>query len=43
MLFANDIVLVAETKEEANSKSEEWRESLEGEGLSISRMKTENL
>ena len=43
MLFADDIVLVAETKEEANSKLEEWRESLEGKGLSISRAKTEYL
>ncbi|XP_057528932.1 two-pore potassium channel 1-like [Amaranthus tricolor] len=43
MLFANDIVLVAETKEEANSKLEECREALEGKGLRISRTKTEYL
>ena len=43
MLFADDIVLVAETKEEANSKLEEWREALEGKGLRISRTKTEYL
>ena len=43
MLFANDIVLVAETKEEANSKSKEWRKVLEGRGLRISRTKTEYL
>ncbi|XP_057529724.1 uncharacterized protein LOC130808259 [Amaranthus tricolor] len=30
MLFTNDIVLVAKTKEKANSKLEEWREALEG-------------
>ncbi|XP_057535364.1 uncharacterized protein LOC130813543 [Amaranthus tricolor] len=30
MLFADDIVLAVETKEEANSKLEEWREALEG-------------
>ena len=43
MLFTDDIVLVAETKEEANSKLEEWREALEGKGLYISRTKTEYL
>ena len=43
MLFADDIVLVAETKEEANSKLEEWREVLKGKGLRISRTKTEYL
>ena len=32
MLFTNDIVLVAKTKEKANSKLEEWREALEGKG-----------
>ena len=43
MLFADDIVLVAETMEEANSKLEEWRKALEGKGLRISRTKTEYL
>ena len=43
MLFANDIVLVAETKEEANSKLEEWREALDDKGLRINRTKTEHL
>ena len=43
MLFANDIVLVAETSEEANAKLEEWRAVLEGKGLRISRTKTEYL
>ena len=33
MLFADDIVLVAETKEEANSKLEEWKAALEGKWL----------
>ncbi|CAO2830872.1 unnamed protein product [Amaranthus hypochondriacus] len=28
MLFADDIVLAAETKEEANSKLDEWREAV---------------
>ena len=40
MLFADNIVLAAKTKEEANSKLEEWREALKGKGLRISRMKT---
>ena len=35
--------MVAETKEEANSKLEEWREALEGKGLRISRTKTKYL
>ena len=43
MLFADDIVLAVETKEEANSKLEEWREALEGKGLCISCTKTEYL
>ena len=43
MLFADDIVLAAETKEEANSKLEEWREAFEGKGLRISRTKIEYL
>ena len=43
MFFADDIVLAAETEEEANSKLEEWREALEGKRLHISRMKIEYL
>ena len=39
MLFADDIILVAEIKEEANSKFEEWRAVLEGRGLHISSTK----
>ncbi|XP_057522523.1 uncharacterized protein LOC130802526 [Amaranthus tricolor] len=31
MLFADDFVLVAETKEEVNNKLEDWRPVLEGE------------
>ena len=33
MLFTDDIVLVAETKEEVNNNLEEWRQVLEGQGL----------
>ena len=43
MLFADDIVLVVETKEEVNNKLEEWREILESRGLRISCSDTEYL
>ena len=43
VLFADDIVLVAETREEVSNKLDECREALEGKGLRISRTKTEYL
>ena len=43
MLFADDIVLVGETKEEVSNKLDEWRKALKGKGLRISRTKTEYL
>ena len=43
MLFADDIVLVAESSDEANTKLDEWREVLESKRLRISRKKTEYL
>ena len=43
MLFADDIVLVAETKDKVKNKLEEWREVLESKGLHISRTKIEYL
>ncbi|XP_021971699.1 uncharacterized protein LOC110866860 [Helianthus annuus] len=43
MLFADDIVLVAETKQCLNERLEEWRAALEGKGLRISSSKTEYL
>ena len=43
MLFANDIVLIAESRSEVNAKLEQWRSSLEGYGLRLSRSKTEYL
>ncbi|XP_063941331.1 uncharacterized protein LOC135149533 [Daucus carota subsp. sativus] len=43
MLFADDIVLIAESRSEVNVKLEQWRMSLEGYGLRLSRSKTEYL
>ena len=43
MLLTDDIVLVTETKKEANKKLEEWKQALEGKELHISRTKTEYL
>ena len=40
MLFADDIVLVAETREEVNNKIEELRAILKGSSLPISCTKT---
>ena len=41
MLFADDIVLIAEIREEVSNKLDESREVLEGKGLRISRTKIE--
>ncbi|XP_071718240.1 uncharacterized protein [Rutidosis leptorrhynchoides] len=43
LIFTDDIVLVSESKNELNSRLEQWRESLEQNGLRISRQKTEYL
>ncbi|XP_071703843.1 uncharacterized protein [Rutidosis leptorrhynchoides] len=43
LIFADDIVLVSESKEELNRRLEQWRGALEGNGLQISRQKTEYL
>ncbi|XP_071687880.1 uncharacterized protein [Rutidosis leptorrhynchoides] len=42
-LHQDDIVLVSESKEELNRRLEQWRMALEGNGLQISRQKTEYL
>ncbi|GKC72558.1 retrovirus-related pol polyprotein LINE-1 [Tanacetum coccineum] len=41
LIFADDIVLVAESAEGLNIKLEKWREVLEDNGLRVSREKTE--
>jgi len=43
MLFADDIVLIDETREGLNDKLENWRHTLEPKGFRLSRSKTENL
>jgi hypothetical protein len=41
MLFADDVVLVDESREGVNRKLELWRQILESKGFRISRTKTE--
>ncbi|XP_075074885.1 uncharacterized protein LOC142162432 [Nicotiana tabacum] len=43
MLFANDIVLIDETREGVNARLEVWKETLEFKGFKLSRSKTEYL
>ena len=43
MLFVDDIVKIAESRNEVNVKLERWRTSVEGSGLRLSRSKTEYL
>jgi len=43
MLFADDIVLVDETRAGVNAKLELWRQTLESRGFILSRPKTEYL
>ncbi|XP_074347610.1 uncharacterized protein LOC141686476 [Apium graveolens] len=41
MLFADDMVIINETKSEINEKLEQWRVTLETSGLHVSHSKTE--
>ena len=41
MLFADDVVLVDESRIGVNQKLELWRETLESKGFRLSRTKTE--
>ncbi|GKF47330.1 retrovirus-related pol polyprotein LINE-1 [Tanacetum coccineum] len=43
MIFADDIVLIAESTEGLNNIIEKWRKALEDNGLRVSREKTEYL
>ena len=43
MLFADDIVICEETKEEVEWRLESWRYALERRGMKVSRSKTEYL
>ena len=43
MLFADDIVLIDESREGVNIKLERWRDTLEAKGFRLSRSKMEYL
>ena len=43
MLFADDVVLIDETRGEVNDKLEIWRQTLDSKGFWLSRTKTEYL
>ncbi|KAG5581032.1 hypothetical protein H5410_051659 [Solanum commersonii] len=43
MLFADDIVLIDETRDRVNARLEVWRQTLESKGFGLSRTKTEYL
>jgi len=43
MLFANDIVLIDESRNGLNNKLEKWRHTLESRGFTLIRSKTEYL
>ena len=40
MLFVDDIILIDQTREELNSKLEQWRRTLESRGIRLSKSKT---
>ena len=41
MLFADDVVLLSESRDEVNGRLETWRQALEAYGFRLSRSKTE--
>ena len=43
MLFADDIVLLGESREELNERLETWRRALETHGFRLSRSKSEHM
>ena len=43
MLFAEDIVLIDETRDGVNTKLERWRDTLDAKGFRLSRSNTEYL
>ena len=43
MLFANDIVICEETREEVEQRLESWKYALERRGMKVSRSKTKHL
>ena len=43
MLFADDMVLIAETEQEVERMLEQVREALERKGLRVNREKTEHM
>jgi len=43
MLFADNIVLIDESRQGVNDKLERWRNTLESKGFRVSRSKTEYL